>query len=141
MTSKNEILLNYEPRAQEWASNVIREWEYKVSALDIKGDDLIDSFKRHVGWNASGNSLLVKFAYDYVGRFVEWGVGNGVNLQIRDALISAGLTKRRPKPWMSEVFKKQVAIINRELTETLSRDIGIIVAKDLTISLDDTIKK
>lgn len=140
MTSKNEILLNYEPKAQEWASNVIREWVSKISALNIQGDQLINSFTSHVRWNASGNLLLVKFAYDYVGRFVEWGVGKGVNLQSRDALISAGLTKRRPKPWMSEVFKKQVAILNQELSERLSQDIGIIVAKDLTISLGETIK-
>ena len=129
--------LNLKLTVDAWADIVIREWEKKIEALNIGlSMQLIDSFTNHVYTQADGDPSRIQFAFEWYGKMVEYGVGNGVNLEERDSMIAAGLTKRRPKPWYSEVFAKQLAVLRHLLEEKHARKIERFVVRNLSDNSD-----
>lgn len=120
MSTNENTVLALEPAVQQWADNMISEWIRKIRMLNIQGDGLANSFISHVQWAARGDMQKVQFAFDYVGKFVDMGVGKGVNLISRDTLISAGATQRRPKPWYTDTFYRQLDALRAVLAGHLA---------------------
>lgn len=109
---------------EAWAEIVIKEWEKKIEALKIGVSyQLVDSFYQHVYVNANGDPSRIEFAFNYYGKMVDYGVGNHVNLYDRDALIASGETSRRPKPWYSDTFYKQLEVLRHLIGEKTAKKI------------------
>lgn len=114
-----------------WADIVIKEWINKISLLGIEGTQLIASFTNHIAWAADGNAEKIVFAFEYYGKFTDMGVGNGVNVENRDVLIAAGLTRRRPKPWYTDTFYKQVARLRHLISERLAQQTQLMIVRNI----------
>lgn len=123
--------LALEATVQAWADITIKEWITKVRALGIHDGALLSSFVNHVFWSAGGDLRRVEFAFLYYGKFVDMGVGNGVNKDTRDALISAGFTRRRPKPWFTSTFYNEVAVLRHKLSERLAQNTQLAIIHGL----------
>lgn len=115
MSSENT---NITLTVEAWADIVIKEWVKKADALGIKGTGaLLASFYNTVITAAAGDPRKVIFAFAWYGKMVDYGIGNGVSLLDRDMMISGGMTKRRPKPWFTDTFYKQVETLRHLLEE------------------------
>ena len=103
---------------EAWAEIVIKEWIKKCEALKIGNTGLlINSFANTIYTAANGDPGRIIFAFEWYGKMVDWGVGKGVSLQNRDSFLSSGISKRQPKPWYSDVFYKQLAVMRHLLEE------------------------
>lgn len=130
MNEQNILALG--PTVQAWADIVIKEWDKKMTALRIGSTGtLLQSFANHVHWNAGGDMQKVEFVFEYYGKFVDMGVGNGVKLDNRDALIGVGLTGRRPKPWFTDTFYKEVAKLRYILSERTARNTQLMIVRNM----------
>lgn len=117
---------------EAWADIVIKEWHKKIEKYDIgKSGQLARSFVHHIISNAGGNPSRIEFAFEYYGKFVDWGVGKGVTIPDLTAMQAAGLTKRKQKPWFTEVFYLQVRILAEELAKTNSENFSALIVKNL----------
>ena len=126
---------------EAWANITIKEWIKKIEELKIgqsvnyKGEtvystgQLVRSFAHHIHLNANGIPEYIKFAFEYYGRFVDWGVGKGVSIE---NLIKYGdrITTRRPKPWFSPVFSYHV----KRLTEIMAEKYAAKAAKVIVVN-------
>ena len=104
---------------EAWADITVKEWISKAAMLGISPTDplSLDRFTHHIITASDGNPQRIEFAYDYYLNFVDWGVGNGVTLENRDLMISSGATKRRQKPWFTDVFYKEIKTLAHLLAE------------------------
>ncbi len=133
----NDEVLALGPTVQAWADIVIKEWDKKAVALRIGSTGaLVRSFVNHVLWNAGGDMQKVEFVFEYYGKFVDMGVGRGVNLGNRDARIGAGLTSRRPKPWFTATFYKEVAKLRYILSERTAGNIQLMIVRNIEDAAD-----
>lgn len=104
--------------AEAWADIVIKEWLNKIRALNIHDSGpLVESFQNTVYSAANGDPSKITFMMEYYYKMVDYGVGKGVKLNDRDAMIAAGLTERRPKPFFTDVFYKQLAVLRHLLED------------------------
>lgn len=103
---------------EAWADIVIKEWMKKIKALEIiDTSQLLNSFRHTIHTAADGDPRYILFAYEHYGKMIEYGVGNGVTLENRPEKSAAGLTKRKPKRWFSEVLKNELAVLRNLLLE------------------------
>jgi hypothetical protein len=122
---------------EAWADIVLKEWFKMIERLNIGySQQLVDSFMAKVLTDASGDPHKVMFAFEWYGRMVDYGVGKHVNLEDRDSMIAAGLTKRRPKPWLSDTFYKQLEVLRHLLEEKHARRIEFLVVRNLDDNAD-----
>ncbi len=100
---------------EKWAQYVIERWESKVVSLNI-GDtyQLLHSFASTVYLESGGDTARVNFLFNYYGKFVDMGVGNGITLENRWNKEHA----RKRKLWYTPVFFGQV----KRLAEILARN-------------------
>lgn len=125
---------NLKLSAEAWAKIVIKIWEDKIIKKNITSTgELLNSFVYHVYTNANGDPERILFAFNFYGKFVDMGVGNGVKQDELESLRSAGLTRRRKKSWFSGTFDYQV----EKLTDILEEKYGLKVASTITNALDD----
>jgi len=65
----------------KWAEIVIEKWEFNIVQKNlIYSGDLLRSFEQTVNAEASGNAVLISFAFKYYLRMLEMGVGRGVHI-------------------------------------------------------------
>lgn len=70
-----------------------------MARTGVKGTGkLLNSFTYTIHTQANGNPELIRFAFNYYGKFVDMGVGRGVTLE------TVEFSTRKPKPWYSKVF-------------------------------------
>ncbi len=112
---------------------LIDRWRKNIKRMNIGHEgDLDASFKKSSG--ASGGQIKGAITHNYYGRFVDMGVGNGV--EIEDQQAGRG-GRRKAKPWyieswayekqrLAEVFQDAIAdaIVN-EATKGLGADVSI----------------
>lgn len=104
--------------AEAWAEITIKIWQDKIRKYNIKNTGaLLRSFHHHVNTAANGNPDLIKFVYEFYGIFVDLGVGGIVDLENRNTLVSTGVTKRRRKPWYTDVFALQLKKLSELMAE------------------------
>lgn len=128
--------IDLRPDMVSWADNVLRLFDQKVRALDIHEGKLLSSFESHVFWHSGGDLNKVQFAFEYYGRFVDWGVGRGVTVKERSTLVGLGLTKRRKKPWFSTVFYKQVPQLRALIEERMGNVLPLILVQKIEDNAD-----
>lgn len=115
---------------EAWADIVIKEWLAKVAALKIGNTGLlVNSFVSTIYTAANGDVGRVLFAFEWYGKMVDWGVGKGVSIKNRDSLRAVGISKREPKPWYSDVFYKQLAVLRHLLEEKHALEIENLIVK------------
>ena len=112
-----------------WAEIVIKEWVKRADALGIKPSDplSVNRFRHFVTTQADGDPQRIEFTFDFYLKFVNWGVGRGVNIEDRDTFITAGKTSRRPRPWYDDVFPKQLTILGHLLAEKFGQRTVMLV--------------
>jgi len=101
-------------QVDKWAQHLIVSWVNKANELGISpGDPLTDArFYHHIKTSTNGDfPEVVQFSFDYYLKFVNWGVGRGVNLKNRDQLILTERTRREKKPWYDAVFYHQLNVL------------------------------
>lgn len=122
---------------EAWAEIVIKEWIKAIYALGvIETYYLAESLEYKIMVDSGGDPLKVLFAFEWYGRMIDYGVGKYVTLDDRDAMIRAGLTKRRPKPWLSDTFYKQLEILRHLLEEKHAKRIEYLVVRNLNDNAD-----
>jgi hypothetical protein len=110
-----DMQLNLKLTAEAWAKIVIERWERRIRQLKIRHTgNLLSSFHHYVNTQANGNPELIVFTFNYYGKFVDLGVGNGVT---HDKIE---LSNRRPKPWYSKTFYGQLMKLREILQEKYS---------------------
>ncbi len=122
---------NLKQDVEEWAITVIQMWLNRMEQLQISPSDPIttERFYHFVNVNANGDPVKVTFAFDFYLKFLNWGVGRGVNLENRERMILAGLTTRRAKPWFDDVFYKRLTFLGKMLADRYAM-IGINIVKN-----------
>ncbi len=128
MTNNTGTLITVEA----WAEIVVKEWLKKAAALNIPQGYLLNSFYSHVQANSNGDPSRVFFVFEWYGNMVDWGVGKGVTIANRDMMISAGLTKRRQKPFITDVFYKQLAVLRHLLEEKNAMNMERFIVNNIT---------
>ncbi len=129
--------LNISLTVEAWAEIVIKEWLKKVQALNINNTGaLMASFENQIFSNASGDPTKVNFAFEWYGKMVDYGVGKYVSLDIRDALIAAGATRRRPKPWFTDSFYKQLEVLRHLLEEKHAYRTELFIQQNISDNAD-----
>jgi hypothetical protein len=124
--------LNMHETAVAWADITIKVFEDWLEKLHANYSyQLTDSFVHHIHTAANGNPEMIDFAYKYYGKFVDMGVGGNVDLDNRDAMVSAGLTTRRQKPWFSKTFFYQVRRIGEILSEKYAQKGAITIVANI----------
>lgn len=115
---------------EKWAEIVVDKWVKLAAHLKIHPDSPIthERFYHYVHTQADGNPQKVEFAFDYYLKFVNLGVGRGVNMENRDTYIAANKRSkayekknkegRRPKPWYDDVFYKELYKLGAILAES-----------------------
>jgi hypothetical protein len=120
-----------------WADIVIKEWMKKVNALGIGNTTyLINSFIASVHTAANGDPARILFAFEWYGKMVDYGVGKYVSLDDRDGMIAGGMTKRRPKPWFTDTFYKQVEVLRHLLEEKHALRMERFIVRNLKDNAD-----
>lgn len=119
-----------------WADIVIKEWLKMVDKLDIHRGQLVASFYNYVYTNANGDPSRVNFAFEWYGKMVDYGVGKGVTLADRDGMIAANLTNRRPKPWFTDSFYKQLEVLRHLLEEKHATRIERFIVRNIEDNAD-----
>lgn len=115
-----------------WAENVIKAWKTKIIALRIKGtNNLFNSFYHHIKTNANGDPVMIEFAFNYYGKFLDMGVGKGVTLENRDHLKSLGLTTRAQKEWYSKIFFAETQRLKDKLANAYADQAELIIKTNL----------
>jgi hypothetical protein len=100
--------------------------------LRIKGaHNPFNSFKHHINTNANGDPVMIEFAFNYYGKFLDMGVGKGVTLENRDHLKSLGLTTRAQKEWYSKIFFAETQRLKQKLAKEYSDRAGLIIKTNL----------
>lgn len=124
---------------EAWAEITIKEFQKKIDYFGI-GDsgELLNSFTHHIITAANGDPQKIVFAYNYYGNFVDWGVGNGVDLQDMFTFSFVDLTKRRPKPWFSDTFYKQLRILKHLMEEKYALKSKMVIVKNANDNWNNT---
>ena len=114
---------------EAWADIVLELWQEKIDRLNIGVSwQLVDSLVQHIISEAGGNISMIEFAFNYYGKFVDMGVGNGVDLgSVGDLKTERRLVgnetgnKRRPKPWYNKTLYSQTQRLVEILAEKYAR--------------------
>ncbi len=121
--------INITETVEAWAEIVIKNWRQKIIQLDIGVTGaLYDSFQHEVIGQAGSNPEKIEFAFKYYGRFVDMGVGRGVD-KGNPGYVN---TRRKAKKWYSKVFYSETA----KLRELLAEKYGIIGAAVIKENID-----
>lgn len=97
---------------EAWAIITIKRWQNKIEQLGIgHSNDLARSFMQHVITQGNGDPVKIEFAFNYYGKFVDMGVGNGVKK------TQVGINNRIAKPWYSATFYHEVKRLGELLAE------------------------
>lgn len=128
MTNKTNLHITLD----KWAEIVIKEWKTKIIFLRIKGTNaLFNSFYHHINTNANGDPVMIQFAFNYYGKFLDMGVGKYVTLENRDHLKSLGLTTRAQKEWYSKLFFAETQRLKEILAKEYADQAGLIIKTNL----------
>jgi len=130
---------NLKLTTEAWAKIVIERWLEKIERLKIHHSyQLADSFVWDVHTAANGEPDKIAFAFNYYGKFVDMGVGNGVTIDDVGELNTSrrinGATaynRRRPKPWYTKTFAGQVKQLAKIMAEKYARKTGLLVYENL----------
>lgn len=129
--------LNLSLTVEAWADIVIKEWLNAMEALRVVDTyTLIESLKSKILVDSAGDPYRIHFAFEWYGRMVDYGVGKGVTLEERDSMIKGDLTTRRPKPWLTDTFYKQLEVLRHLLEEKHARRIEYLVVRNLDDNAD-----
>ena len=122
---------------EAWAEIVIKEWLKMIRTLNINNTGVLAaSFQKFIFSNSGGDPNKVVFAFEWYGKMVDYGVGKYVSLDIRDALIAAGATTRRPKPFFTDTFYKQLAVLRHLLEEKHALKAELFIQQNISDNAD-----
>lgn len=106
---------------ERWAKWVLEDWEEKIQKMNIiHTGDLLRSLEEQVIANADGSVAKVQFFFNYYGKFVDMGAG------------PVNQPQRKPKPWFSKTFFKQVNNITVNLSKEYGRRIALTIAETIS---------
>jgi len=122
---------------EAWADIVIKEWIKKVEALKIGNTGLlINSFTNTIYTAANGDPGRIVFAFEWYGKMVDYGVGRYVTLADRDGMIAGGMTTRRPKPFFTDTFYKQLEVLRHLMEEKYAYKTESLVVRNFSDNAD-----
>jgi hypothetical protein len=119
--------------AQAWAEITIKTWLAKIQKLNIGSTQkLATSFVHHVITNSQGNPEKIELAFLYYGRFVDWGVGNGIKLKDVAFYQSIRTRRRKPKQWYSTVLRGEITRLVQILEQKYALKSQIAIVNKLS---------
>lgn len=111
---------SFDPNA--WAQITIERWEEKIMQQGIgSSNTLINSFTHQVNTDSNGNPTLIIFAFEYYGRMVELGVGNGV------PYAEVEQSNRTAKPWYSQTLAREVKALAALLAQHFGTKATVVI--------------
>lgn len=128
--------IDLRPELEGWADNMLMLFDRKIRELDIHQGQLLNSLAAHIVWHSGGDVNKIRFAFNYYGRFVDAGVGRGVLLADRDALVLGGKTNRRKKPWFTSVFYREIPGLRRLIEIRLGNTLPLIITRNIEDNAD-----
>ena len=138
-TTGNDRTAYYEA----WAKMMITIWEEKVMMLNVRDTgELLRSFQYHVISNAGGDTGKIVFTYMYYGRFVDMGVGRGMNAGVkrggssydryRNDLGQLHAYNRVAKPWYNKPFYHSFKVLSEKTAELYGEEFKIMMHETLS---------
>ena len=119
--------MDQQQTVEAWAKYVIERWELEILRLNISATgQLLKSFTHTILTQANGNVEKITFAFEYYGKFVDMGVGRGVNI----ANISQ--SGRKAKPWYSKIFFSQVKKLSEIMKEKYGQEAKAVVVESIS---------
>lgn len=118
---------NFDQVVTQWTAILIDRLKKQIEKKKIGASgELLKSFVSNIIRNSDGNPQKIEVMFNFYGRFVDMGVGNGQPLSgaARSSSVKervAGYKRRRPKKW----YGPTRAAEERELAKILSREFGI----------------
>ena len=102
---------------EKFAQIVIEKWQTKITILGITDTrELLNSFTASVKRDANGKPELIKFVFNYYGKFLDMGVfGTGSRKKNTQQKYY-----RQKHPWYSSIFARQV----RRLADLIAKQYG-----------------
>jgi hypothetical protein len=118
---------NFDKVVTEWTAILIDRLKKQIVKKNIgQSGELLKSFVSNIIRNSNGNPQRIEVMFNFYGRFVDMGVGNGQSLSgvartqnNRNRVATA--KRRRPKKW----YAPTRAAEERELAKILVREFGI----------------
>ena len=115
---------------EKFTELVIEKWQLKISSLGITDThELFNSFQADIIRDANGNPEIIKFIFNYYGRFLDMGVFGTGSRKIKTAVRHT----RKKQPWYSATFARQV----RRLADLMARKYGY----QSVVTITEAIKK
>lgn len=122
MTTNTNLKLTVEA----WAEIVIKEWRNKIIAMDILDSyRLGDSLAHHIISSAGGDAQRIEFAFNYYGKFIDMGVGNGVKYEYR------GDSDREPREWYLKTLYYHTKRLQEILVEKYQRKGAVTIVANI----------
>lgn len=120
---------------EAWAEIVIKIFKEKIVSLDpplYDTGDLLKSLMSEFQKQAGDDIEKVDFSFKMYGIFQDMGVGKEFSKSNSGSVESS----RKPRPWFSSRFFREVMRLRELLTERYSRAVAYSVANSLSESFD-----
>jgi len=134
---------NIQLTLQAWSDIVEERWLDKIHKLGIGQTGMLEnSFRHQVITDGAGNPERIEFAFNFYGRFVDIGVGRGMQAGVtkddpgywdyRDFYGQLNIYKRKSKKWYSNTLYAERQKLVRILADKYSHIGTITVVETLT---------
>lgn len=105
-----------------WAENVIKAWILKMGQLGMLGGEnqtgrLAQSFTHTIKWEARGEDRIeylnkISFAFYAYGKFVDYGLGRGTDMDDRfETGRAASTNPRKRKEWVRKPWRDALKLL------------------------------
>jgi len=110
-----------------WADMVLDIWHKRMSDLGIKNESgMANSLAYTIIGAANGDIMKIQFAFDYVLKFTDMGVGKGIKSGNRTSKI----TIRKKKQWFNKSFLLEVKKLSNILAKQYAHN-GLLLIKEI----------
>lgn len=135
---KRDLFSQY--KLEQWAENMIKVWVAKMEALGMfrEGNSgrLARSFFYTVIWEARGSDRIeylqrIKFAFNYYGKFVDFGLGRGTDIKDRfKGGRDPNSNPRKRKKWMREPWFAEMKKLRPIITAHMKAQTRIMLKQN-----------
>lgn len=110
---------------EAWAEMMVNIWLERAKALQIHDGDFMESFMYDVREGANGEIDKIVHVYNYYGRMVDLGVGNGVKYDDREK------SNRKAKEWYGDTYFRSVKVLTEKMAQLYGQNFFSIINENM----------
>ena len=143
MPTQNNIHSDRIKYLEAWAAMNITIWQDKMISLKVRDTGkLLDSLKTTILRNSGGDIDKITYSFLMYGRFVDMGVGRGMNAGVRrkdgmkfyekrNRIGQLNEYNRSPKPWYNKPWYRSVKLLTEKRGALLGEEFQIMIFETL----------